>query len=57
MLCLSFALNVGARYFFTDNWGIGIKTGLEFTPELYFNTAKLGFHTSIPAHLFVTYRH
>ncbi len=57
MLCMSFALNAGIRYFFTDSWAVGIKTGMEFTPELYFNTEKLGLHTSIPAQLFVTYRH
>lgn len=57
MFALSFSLNVGARFFFTDNWGIGLKSGINFVPELYTKSEKNGMHTSIPCLLYVAYRH
>ncbi len=57
MFALSFSLNVGCRYFFTENWGIGLKSGINFVPELYTKSEKNGMHTSIPCLLYVAYRH
>lgn len=57
MFCMTLAFNAGFRVFFTDSWAVGIKTGIQFTPELYAKTEKIGIHTSIPAQLYVTYRH
>ena len=55
---LNFTLSVGARYFITDNWALGIKSGVSFTPELYLqNSKKNGYYSSIPVHLFASYRH
>lgn len=56
MFTLTLSLTVGARYFFTDNWSFGLKSGIQFTPELYVNTKKNGLHTSIPSLLFASYR-
>ena len=56
MFTLTMSLTVGARVFFTDNWSIGVKSGIQFTPELYVNTKKNGLHTSIPCQLFASYR-
>ncbi len=50
------SLTIGARYFFTDNWAIGIKSGINFTAELYTKSQKNGLHTSLPVLLFATYR-
>ena len=50
------SLTIGARYFFTDNWAIGVKSGINFTAELYTKSQKNGLHTSIPVLLFATYR-
>ena len=50
------SLTIGARYFFTDNWAIGVKSGINFTAELYTKSQKNGLHTSIPVMLFATYR-
>ncbi len=57
MFAMCFSLNVGLRYFFTDNWGIGLKSGINFVPELYSKSEKNGLHTSIPCLLYVAYRH
>ncbi len=57
MFALCTTLSVGARYFITDNWALGIKSGINFTPELYFKSEKNGYHSSIPAQLFASYRH
>ena len=49
---------IGFRYYFTDNWGIGINTGLLIAPEIYFNDQdKSAMMTYVPATLSVTYRH
>ena len=50
------SLTIGARYFFTDNWAIGVKSGINFTAELYTKSQKNGLYTSIPVMLFATYR-
>ncbi len=57
MFALSSSLTIGPRFFFTDNWGVGIKSGINATFELYTKTAKNGIHTSIPCLLYVSYRH
>ncbi len=57
MLSPTITLSAGARYFFTDNWAIGLKSGINFTAELYFKSEKNGLHTSIPCQLYASYRH
>ena len=57
MFTMCFSLNVGCRFFFTDHWGIGLKSGINFVPELYTKSEKNGLHTSIPCLLYVAYRH
>lgn len=57
MFALASTLTIGPRFFFTDSWGIGIKSGINVTFELYTKTAKNGIHTSIPCVLYVSYRH
>lgn len=56
MFSLTMTLSAGCRYFFTDNWSFGVKSGIIFTPELYTNTKKNGLHTSIPCQLYASYR-
>ena len=54
-------MEIGARYFFNDNWGLGIHSGISFIPEPYINEKdnvnKSSILTVIPATLSVTYRH
>lgn len=57
MFALTSSLTLGCRYFITDNWAIGLKSGINFTPELYVKSEKNGFHSSIPCSLFASYRH
>lgn len=50
-----------ARYFFFDNWGIGLKSGISIIPEWYTKKHITGMNrnsllTSIPIMLTVTYR-
>ena len=49
-------LNVGARYYFNNEWGVGVMTGLSYSPELYKNTQKNGHITFVPINLTVSYR-
>lgn len=56
-ICLMGELNVGVRYFFTDEWGLGINSGITFTPELYSDRSKNGMITFVPINLAVSYRH
>lgn len=51
------SLMIGLKYFITDEWGIGINTGLTFTPELYAEKSKNALFTYIPINAVVTYRH
>ena len=49
---------IGFRFFPTENWGFGIKTGIKGTFELYLsNSDRMGVGTFIPVHFFATYRH
>ena len=49
---------IGFRFFSTENWGFGIKSGIKATFELYAtNPKKTGIGTFIPVHLFASYRH
>ena len=51
-------LEVGMRYFITDEWGVGINVGLYIFPELYAgNAGKMSTLAYIPATLTVSYRH
>ncbi len=54
---MSSTLNVGIKYFITEEWGIGINTGLYFVPELYSKNEKNSIFTFIPMNAVVTYRH
>ena len=50
---------IGLQYYFTENWGIGVNTGVWMIPEIYFSSAakeKNAFATFLPATLMVTYR-
>ncbi len=49
-------LNVGARYYFTSSWGVGIQSGISWSPEWYDEKEKNGHITFIPINLTVTYR-
>ena len=51
------SLLIGLKYFITDEWGIGINTGLTLTPELYAEKSKNALFTYIPINAVVTYRH
>lgn len=49
---------IGFRFFPTENWGFGIKSGIKATFELYFSNAdRMGIGTFIPVHFYATYRH
>lgn len=51
-------LSIGATYFFTSDWGIGIDTSFSVVPELYSSKPnKNGIATFIPLTLSATYRH
>ena len=56
-ICLSASFDVGFRYFFSDEWGLGLKTGISIIPELYTDSSKNSLITQIPAILSVSYRH
>ena len=49
---------IGFRFFPTENWGFGIKSGIKATFELYLSDSeKNGIGTFIPVHLYASYRH
>ena len=53
------SFETGLDWYITDNWGIGIKSGLWVIPELYFDSSKSyqnALQTFIPLTLSVTYR-
>lgn len=51
-------LELGVRYFITDEWGIGINTGIYVFPELYAGSkGKISTLSYIPATITVSYRH
>ncbi len=50
---------IGLQYYFTENWGVGINSGIWVIPEIYYTSAassKNSIATFIPATLAVTYR-
>lgn len=49
---------IGFRFFPTENWGFGLKSGIKATFELYAgNSDRIGIGTFIPVHFYATYRH
>ena len=51
-------LEVGMRYFITDEWGVGINVGLYVFPEIYAGeSSKMSTLSYLPATLTVSYRH
>ena len=49
---------IGFRFFPTENWGFGIKSGIKATFELYLSDSeKNGIGTFIPVHLYASYIH
>lgn len=58
-IALFASLETGVDYYITDNWGVGIKSGIWAIPELFFNsssTPKNYLATYVPVTLAVTYR-
>ena len=53
----SLSATIGFRFFPTDNWGFGLKTGVKVTFELYTTKERIGVGTFIPVHLYASYRH
>lgn len=53
------SFETGLDWYITDNWGIGVKSGLWVIPELYFDSSRSdqnALQTFIPLTLSVTYR-
>lgn len=49
---------IGFRFFPTENWGFGLKSGIKATFELYAaNTDRIGIGSFIPVHFYASYRH
>lgn len=49
---------IGFRFFPTENWGFGLKSGIKATFELYAaNMDRFGIGTFVPVHLYASYRH
>lgn len=49
-------LDFGARYYFSDAWGLGIQSGISWSPEWYSDKTKNGHITFVPINLTVSYR-
>lgn len=56
-LALMAGVSVGIRYFFNDEWGLGINSGITLASELYSDNSKNGIFTFVPINLAVSYRH
>ena len=56
-ICMTAQLTTGVRYFFTDEWGMGLNFGINYTPELYSDNSKNGMISFVPINLTVSYRH
>ena len=57
-LTIMSTLTIGVRYFFNEEWGLGLNTGITFIPELYSDdSSKNGLITFVPINLAVSYRH
>lgn len=53
------SFETGIDWYFTDNWGVGVKSGIWVIPELYFQSSKSSQNallTMVPITLSVTYR-
>ncbi len=53
------SFETGIDYYFTDNWGIGLKCGIWVIPEIYFESSRFSQNsllTMVPITLSVTYR-
>ena len=60
-LTIGTTVEVEGRWFFMDNWGIGLKTGISLIPEFYSGLSAMGesknaLLTQIPVMLTITYR-
>ena len=50
---------IGLQYYFTENWGLGINSGIWVIPEIYYSASaqsKNALATFLPVTLAVTYR-
>lgn len=59
-LCMSAAMDLGFRFYFTEEWGMGIHSGISVIPEIYLTSDKKDFSalaTFVPITLSVAYRH
>lgn len=59
-LTVSAQFDIGARYYFSDEWGVGLHVGLQVIPEFYFGDEKANSNflaTYLPITLSVAYRH
>ncbi len=58
---LGITFEIGMRYFFTNEWGVGITAGFQFVPEFYgfsgSSAAKNSIYSNVPLMISVTYRH
>ena len=58
---LGITFEIGMRYFFTNEWGVGITAGIHFVPEIYGFTGesleKSSYYSYSPIMISVTYRH
>ncbi len=50
-------LTFGARYFFNEEWGLGLNTGLTVVPEFHSDSVENGLITFVPINIAVSYRH
>ncbi len=58
MITMFMKLEVGFRYFITENWGIGLVSGFTYVPEVYADKPqKNGQFTYVPINVAVYYRH
>ena len=62
MSLMSFGItaDIGFRWYFTNEWGMGIHTGISVIPELYVTEDKIDHNaisTFVPVTLSVAYRH
>ena len=62
MSLMSFGVtaDIGFRWYFSNEWGLGVHTGLSIIPELYVTDDKIAQNaltTFVPVTLSVSYRH
>ena len=48
---------IGLRYYITDEWGVGVHTGIQVLPEFYIKDINSGMFTYLPVTLSAAYRH